>query len=182
MPQPFFKLDEIPTSRLFLRRIIEADLPALERTWTDGTIRKYLGGPLAQDKVEARRRNFMTDEGRLAITFRENDIVIGFCGLKIHDSGDPELTYTLLPEYWGSGFGLEASRAVIEWGLAYISECQRILAITQVANARSASLLEKLGMVRVEELIEYGEPQIMFAIYRGTSPTTAAPRSLQRPG
>ena len=49
--------------------------------------------------------------------------------------------------YWGKGYALEAARAAIEDGFFRLG-LDEIVAITVVANQRSRSVMERLGMTR----------------------------------
>lgn len=58
-----------------------------------------------------------------------------------------ELRYGISPLFWGSGFAMEASRAVMQWAVAKRG-VKRFIAETEIENQRSARVLEKLGFVR----------------------------------
>jgi RimJ/RimL family protein N-acetyltransferase len=74
-------------------------------------------------------------------------MVIGECGLQYLDGGpDIELGYKLARAHWGQGFAVEAAQACLDWALAKRTE--RVVAIVDAANTRSARVLGKIGMVR----------------------------------
>jgi hypothetical protein len=79
----------------------------LERTWSDSTIRRYLGGPLTGDKLASKRAS-PAGPGDLAVTLHSGE-VIGFCTLGRYHTGDVELSFAYLTQYWGKGL---AERAV----------------------------------------------------------------------
>jgi [ribosomal protein S5]-alanine N-acetyltransferase len=58
-----------------------------------------------------------------------------------------ELGYVLARDWWGRGLMTEAARAVVEWALAD-PRIFRVWAVTDVDNAASARVLEKIGMQR----------------------------------
>jgi len=72
---------------------------------------------------------------------------IGLCGLVRRESlADPDLGFALLDGCAGHGYALEAATAVMAHARGVL-KLRRILAITSVANERSAKLLAKLGFV-----------------------------------
>jgi len=82
-----------------------------------------------------------------AVVERASGTVIGECGLQYLDGGpDIELGYKLARAHWGHGFAAEAAQACLGWALAERPE--RVVAIADPANARSARVLDKIGMVR----------------------------------
>ncbi len=77
-----------------------------------------------------------------------------------HDKTDPELSYLLLPEWWGQGLATESVRAVLDH--AHGCGAERIVAETQVANAASIRLLTRLGMRFERSVVRFGEAQAIY--------------------
>jgi RimJ/RimL family protein N-acetyltransferase len=70
---------------------------------------------------------------------------IGLCGLLKRDwLSDVDLGFAFLPEYRRAGYAGEAARAVVELARDTV-RLERIVAIVNTENSRSAALLEKLG-------------------------------------
>jgi RimJ/RimL family protein N-acetyltransferase len=132
-----------------------------ERTWTDPLVRRYLGGPLEGERL-ASKRAAPLDPGDLAVVSAEGGPV-GVCNLRWYPAGGVELSVVLLPEFWGQGLARESCAAVIAWVLSEL-DTARVVAWTQVANARSQRLLTALGMVAVERFVKYGRPQVLYAL------------------
>lgn len=90
-----------------------------------------------------------TDEpglGLLAVVRRDDERVIGYCGLTPHGNGsieEPELAYELLRSHHGVGYATEAGRALVAWaaGAGY----RRLWAGVREWNTASRSVLAKLG-------------------------------------
>lgn len=81
---------------------------------------------------------------------------IGMCGfIKRAYLDDVDIGYAFLPAYWGNGYAFEAASAVMDYGRDVLN-FPRIVAITTEDNARSARLLEKLGL-QYERLVR--DPQ-----------------------
>jgi RimJ/RimL family protein N-acetyltransferase len=79
--------------------------------------------------------------------------------------GHAELSYQVLPEYWGSGYGREAVSAAAAWAFENLTPDPPILiAITQVANAKSRRLLESIGMAVINRFIAFDAPQVMYSV------------------
>src|SRR5215468_1994297 len=82
-----------------------------------------------------------------AVTVAASGTVIGECGVHyLEDGPDIELGYKLARAYWGKGFASEAARACLDRTLAPWPE--RVVAIVEPDNTRSARILSKLGMVQ----------------------------------
>ncbi|MFI5929774.1 GNAT family N-acetyltransferase [Micromonospora sp. NPDC051543] len=151
------------TERLVLREVRSADLPVLGRMWQDPVMRRYLGGPLS-DEVSNDRR--MGDHTGGLMVARSSGETVGWCHLGRYRTGDTELSYVFLPEWWGRGYAREGCAAAV--GLAFVRfpDAPRLVAVTQEANRRSVRLLEALGMVLVDTFEEFGACQVMYAIDR----------------
>lgn len=94
-------------------------------------------GPVAS----YRRHGF----GLYRVTLSVTSEPIGVCGLlKREVLEHPDLGYALLERHWGQGYAFEAAHAVLEYARDQLG-LRRILAITSLDNARSISLLDKLG-------------------------------------
>ena len=89
------------------------------------------------------------DYGQLwvfAIVLKESNKMIGTIELHSHIKGfKAELGYTINPKYWGKGYAVEASRAVIAWGFDFLG-LKRIECLMFCANQQSVRVCEKLGL------------------------------------
>ena len=170
------------TARLVLRPIELADVPAISRLWTDPVVRQYLGGPVAAEEV-SRRDELCVDAPMLFSVVRTADASV--LGLVVIEpvsrhsqpiaNGHTEVSYQLLPEHWGHGYGREAVSAAITWALANISPAPPVvIAVTQEANKNSRRLLSAIGMTPVESFVEWDAPQLMYSVDRaGLAPDAA---------
>ena len=153
----------VRTKRLVLREVRSSDPPVLERMLRDPLMRRYLGGPVSDETIAGRLTG--ASQGRLMVARCSGEIV-GWCHLGRYRTGDLELSYVFLPEWWGRGYAREACAAAIGLAFELFRDDPRLVAVTQEANARSARLLEALGMVRVDAFEEFGARQVMYAIDR----------------
>ncbi|MEN3357121.1 MAG: [ribosomal protein S5]-alanine N-acetyltransferase [Mycobacteriales bacterium] len=146
------------TGRLVLRAATVADRAAVRRLLTDPDARRYLGGPLSEADADAAAARPPGQHWGSFVIERDGE-TIGGCSLD-RDRGELEVSYALLPEHWGQGFGAEAVRAVLGWAHANTAD-DHVIAVTQAANEPSRRLLERLGFVPREEFVEYDAPQVL---------------------
>jgi ribosomal-protein-alanine N-acetyltransferase len=145
------------------------DMPSLAKLYTDSRVRQFLGGPVdeptALERVEALsavRRAFpawviRSTGSRQAMGIVELD--------GHHDGEDVEISYLLLPEFQGRGYGTDAVRKAIR--IAFLSTgLQRLVAETQSVNLASVRLLARVGMTLEREVVRFGAQQSIYAIAR----------------
>jgi|SRR5665213_3690554 len=83
-------------------------------------------------------------EAAFLVTLRDDDTIIGACGIMFHYDATPELGYWLGVPYWGKGYATEALHAVIDY--AFIDLEHEVLeAGARVTNPASRRVLEKCG-------------------------------------
>ena len=80
-----------------------------------------------------------------------------------HDGHEQEVSYQLLPGFWGEGYAYEALSAAIAYA-ATVMKLRCLLAETQCANHASRKLLKKVGMEPVRTLSRFGEDQIIYRL------------------
>jgi len=89
--------------------------------------------------------------GRWSVYRKEDDVYLGFCGLKHHiDTQEVDLGYRLDRQYWGSGYATEAAQACLDYGFSKL-KLNRIIGRTESGNLASIGVLQKLGMHYVED-------------------------------
>ena len=146
-------LPELRTPRLRLRPFAEDDVDALHAVWTDAGVRRFLWDDITieRDRAEQTLRSSLEDVerrgyGMWTLHFSAREGVIGFCGFRPLDgTRDPQIVYGVLAELWGQGLVVEASRAA----LAHLFEScspERVWALSDLPNAQSFRVMEKLGM------------------------------------
>ncbi|MFC4498663.1 MULTISPECIES: GNAT family N-acetyltransferase [Streptomyces] len=151
----------LTTERLLLRPVQEADVPAMARLWTDVEVRRYLGGPLGEDVVRVRGAWCLGAVGLFAVARRADGVVLGSVFVDPGGrEGRTEISYQLLPEWWGRGYAGEAVGAVVGRALAEVPG--GVVAVTQAADVRSRRLLERLGAVPVDRFVEWDSAQVMY--------------------
>jgi [ribosomal protein S5]-alanine N-acetyltransferase len=143
---------ELTTPRFVLRPIAVADTEPLHALWTSAGIRRFLWDdeiiPIERTRASIdlnqrlfAERRFGLWGARLAAT---NDL-IGFGGLwPFRELPELELVYGVGDAFWGRGFATEIARAVTAYCFEVL-EMPVVRASTNVGNAASARVLEKLG-------------------------------------
>lgn len=151
--------DPILTERLILRLPRPEDRPTLCRMFADPLVMADLGpvkDEAATDAALAKHDGYRGEGlGFRAVVRREDDALVGWCGLKrgdVHNpiAGEVEAGWIVDRPYWRKGYAFEAMTAILEWGWRYKSP-PRIVAITAAVNAASQSLMRRLGMERVPD-------------------------------
>lgn len=143
----------LTTPRLQLRPITMSDVDSLHMFWTTPGIRKYLWDDvvIAREQVTeiiaSSIHDFATHGfGHWVVTYKDESELIGWCGLR--HFGEPpevEVLYGIVPQLWGQGLAVEATRAVLQHGFATLG-LERIFAGTDPPNTASVRVMEKVGM------------------------------------
>ena len=158
---------EIDCEFILLRPLRETDRTRFARLSTDPKVREFLGGPISRTEANSKFEALLINEKRdviWVISEPETEAFMGIVDLSRHvDSKDTEISYMLLPEYWGQGFAGLACEAVIDYAFEELF-ASRIVAETQAANLVSRRLLTSLGFVLEETLNRHGEEQVIYAV------------------
>ena len=155
------------TDRLILRTIEEGDAAEQDRLLNTPTVMARLGGVKELHEIEAKHAKTMALYAREGFGFlfmieKATGEVVGHCGMKRVDhpcapnQGDHEIGWLVREDRWRRGYAEEAMRAVLDWAFGRIG-APRVVALTSRANAPSWKLMEKLGMVRREDL-DFSDP------------------------
>lgn len=141
----------LETERLYFREFTIDDAEMLFEMHQDPEITRYVGDVVPWDSIELTRkilREFILPQyenkiGRWAVYVKENNVFIGWCGLKkVEDEYD--LGYRFIQKYWGRGYATEAAEAVLTYGVNLGLE--NIMGRAAVANVASVNVLKKIGM------------------------------------
>ena len=139
------------TARLGFRPWSAGDFELAMALWGDIQVTRFIGGPFSEKEVQerlARELVFMKEHGVQywpVFLLGDGDFT-GCCGLRPYrlEDGIYELGFHFRPMYWGKGFAVEASRAVI----GHASESlggRGLFAGHYPENYASSKVLEKLG-------------------------------------
>jgi [ribosomal protein S5]-alanine N-acetyltransferase len=163
---------QLTTDRTVLRPLEESDVSVMHALWTNPGVRKYLwddaiiSAEQAAEAVAASNAHFYTRQfGLWAVCERLTGDVIGFCGFRPAESGEPELLYGLWPRYWGQGLAHEAARAALSY-VFHALECREVVAATDAPNEASARVLQRLGMQLERRGLRNGLDTLFYRLHR----------------
>ncbi|MDQ3628174.1 MAG: GNAT family N-acetyltransferase [Actinomycetota bacterium] len=148
--------------QVVVRPAADPDWPVLHRWIVDPALRTYLGGPGDSARAEA-QRGAMYGPGGFALEVGGQ--CIGFITVTPRGA-DQEVSYVVLPEHQGYGYARAALPGVTDWVFATRPTLHRLVAVTQAANAPSRRLLESTGWTELDRCVEFGEPQVRYALRR----------------
>ena len=156
------------TQRLRVRAAVETDKPVIVKLLKDPQVRKYLGGPVSVEDLEAFEASTVGEQwGSFVIADGAMDLCMG--AIKFDDHrGEWELSVELLPRYWGRGFAAEAAAAAIDWAWTDPApiDTESIIAVTQKANLAAIALLERLGFASERSFNESGTAHAKYRLLR----------------
>jgi RimJ/RimL family protein N-acetyltransferase len=91
--------------------------------------------------------------------------MIGICGLFKRDNlDDPDIGFSVLPEFCGKGYAGEAATAVVEYAGNELG-IETLTAIVSPTNAPSIGLIKKLGLT-FERMITMPGDDHAICLYR----------------
>lgn len=139
------------TERLELTPVSPADLGELHSLYTDPDVRRHLWDDLVVDQLEtdnvirASLRTFRSHQyGLWRLQHRAQQSLVGCAGLR--ETGlEAELVVAIQPQLQRQGYAREASLAVLGHALRKL-RLRRVVAMCDVANVASRSLVTALGM------------------------------------
>ena len=153
----------IPTDRLVLRRMREADLPVAIAHERDREIMRFIRDPLPDDELERRVRSCLDPwEGQdgqwliLVVEERASATMLGIVCLKVtvREFETVEIGYRLHPDFQRQGFGSEMARGLLRFLFEEIG-VRKAVALCVAGNEASWRLMEALGMRREACLREH---------------------------
>jgi RimJ/RimL family protein N-acetyltransferase len=154
---------EIETPNLVLRELEEADAPATNAWEADPEVVRYQSTEVSTlaDSVAyirgvrleaAMRPRLLYDLGAVR---REDRLMVGRVGLRVRrpEHREAEIWFVFRRDVWGRGHASEAVRALVDLGFGRLG-LHRLYGDCDPRNARSARLMERLGMQREAHLRE----------------------------
>jgi RimJ/RimL family protein N-acetyltransferase/protein-L-isoaspartate O-methyltransferase len=150
------------TDRLTLRPLTEADLPDLVALNGDPEVMRYISGrPMTPAEVATELPGLTRSERGLGLWCGfDGD---GFAGVWFlvpdpDDASAAEIGWRLPRAAWGRGLAVEGARALLEHAFETVRS-RRVWAETMAVNARSRSVMERLGMRHTgTEVREWEDP------------------------
>ncbi|HQU84189.1 MAG TPA: GNAT family N-acetyltransferase [Pyrinomonadaceae bacterium] len=142
----------LETNRLFLRRMNETDADYVFAMRSDEEIMRFIR-PIQTQKKETESwiklisSRWETEKiGFCAIIEKETKSFAGWCGLwRLNETGETEIGYALLKEFWGKGYAVEAANAFLKYGFEELKR-EKIVAVADPDNQNSRRVMENVGM------------------------------------
>ena len=150
------------TDRLILRTIEESDAAEQYRLLNTPAVMARLGGPKELHEIEAKHAKAIEWYATRGFSFlmlveKDTGELVGHAGIKLVDNplaknqGDHEIGWLIREDRWRRGYAEEAVRAILDWAFGRV-DAPQVVALTSDLNVASWKLMEKLGMVRREDL------------------------------
>ena len=143
----------IETQRLYLRELTQEDYPSLCRILQDEETMYAYEGAFTDDEVQTwLDRQFMRYEtlgfGLWAVVLKENDRMIGQCGLTIQTWKEEEVLeigYLFERKYWHYGYATEAAVACKQYAFEQL-KADEVCSIIRDSNVASQNVAIRNGM------------------------------------
>ncbi|MFT7120496.1 MAG: RimJ/RimL family protein N-acetyltransferase [Neolewinella sp.] len=140
--RPFQLQDSVEVFRLNANEEVMKYLPDDEVYTREDEAAMFLGKYLEMSKDWA--------YARWAVVRKEDNALLGWCGLREQPDGETDLGFRFHHEYWGRGYATESGRAWVDYGFGEAG-LERIVANAADENIGSQRVLVKLGFNRLQE-------------------------------
>ncbi|KIV58534.1 hypothetical protein AM501_03675 [Aneurinibacillus migulanus] len=157
----------LETNRCLLTKLQQANYEDVKKLYVNEEVRKYLGGTLKEETI---KKSFFKmvqptiDSLYWVAREKHSNEFIGLISLDTHHDGtSTEVSYQLLPQWWGAGYATELVKEIIDYAFNQLN-LPEVIAETQTANNASRRLLERLGMELVQTVQRFGEEQAIYSI------------------
>lgn len=145
---------ELETERLRIREFQQSDYEAVYEYSSDPEVVQYMPfGPntpqQAQDfldRVISNQKMENRIDFEMAVTLKENNMLIGGCRVNKVDDIKAHIGYIFNKNYWGKGYATETAKALVDFGFNEL-DVHRVYATCEPDNIASKRVLEKVGMV-----------------------------------
>ena len=142
------------TERLLLKPVTVDDAELMLAVWNDPAFIRHVtdrGIRTVEASREAIRdgaQKLFEDHGYgpYCMSLKSDGSMIGICGLFKRDNlEDPDIGFSVLPEFCGKGYAGEAALSVVDYA-RHTLQIGTLTAIVSPTNAPSIGLIEKLGL------------------------------------
>jgi ribosomal-protein-alanine N-acetyltransferase len=162
----------IETPRLIIRNFLPAEAEIYYNLFNDERVAEHLPKRTREERVKIFETMLAnTDSGALlnnwAVCTKDTNEIIGTMLLRPFDGEEDktEIGYAMLYDYWGKGLGTEMTEATIAYAFDKINTGE-VVAVTTLENIASQKVLEKAGMVRLDNIDRDGLELAYFNIVR----------------
>lgn len=155
-PPPAHQTLPLVTERLRVRLWTEADRADFRRMNADPRVMKFFPSTLSEAESDALLARIQAHQEEHGFTFwavedKTTGSLAGLTGLARVAFDAPftpcvEIGWRFLPEYWGTGYALEAARSVMGYAFKVL-KLPEVVAFTTETNLPSQGLMRRLGML-----------------------------------
>ncbi len=157
------------TERLLLQKMTEADIESVFAMRSDADVMRFIREPQKREEalswiklVSSRWEG--ENIGFCSVILKETNRFSGWCGLwQLKETGEIEVGYALVKEFWGRGLAVEASQAFLQYGFTDLN-LPKIVACANPQNTGSRRVMEKLGMTFDHIGTYYGRDLVHYTI------------------
>lgn len=144
----------LETDRLGMRWLTLDDAELMLAVWNDPAFIKHVGDrgvytlEQAQEALQSGAFQLYKNYGYgpFRLTRRDTGEAVGICGLFRREGfDDPDIGWSVLPEYCGKGYAYEAASAVLDYAWRDVG-LSRVTAFVDAKNTPSVGLAKKLGL------------------------------------
>ena len=166
-----YSLDTLRTARLHLHCPREADSDDLARLFADPDVGATLGGVRSQAETRGMLDRY-TDHwrqhgfGLWIMRDPETGAFIGrggLCCCVIEDRDEVEVSYALLPAYWGRGLATELACASVRVGFDVLGRPD-LICFTLPTNRASQRVMQKAGFVYERDGMHFAMPHQFYRL------------------
>ncbi len=141
------------TERLILRDFEEADWESVHTYASDPEVVRYMEwGPDSEEDTSDFIQRVITHQRaeprrhfELAVVLKEEDRLIGGCGISVEGHLEGSIGYCYSRHFWGREYATEAGETILAFGFEQLG-LHRIFATCDTESVASAKVLEKIGM------------------------------------
>lgn len=152
---------QVETQRLIIRDFNMEDWVDVHKYASNHVVTEHMiWGPNSTAETQAYVEEQITKQQlsdrtdfEFAVILKETNILIGGCGIYIKEN-NAEIGYCFNPEWWGSGYATEASKAMLMFGFENF-KVHRVFATCRPGNIGSANVLRRIGMKQEGHLREH---------------------------
>ncbi len=161
----------LETERLYLREMRDEDAEHFYNLNNDPEVLKHTGDAKFES-INASKLflknypniSYLKDGyGRWTCIRKQDNSVIGWCGLRKQFNGEIDLGYRLFKENWSQGYATEASIKCLDYGFNVLS-IHTIIARAAKDNIASWKVMEKLGMTFRNDEYFHGQDGFVYHI------------------
>jgi len=154
----------IYTNRCTLSKIALNDMNDVKSLYNNVEVRKYLGGIIDDESFTNKyNKMYKSKQGIYwVIRLSSNSSFLGLISLtRYHDGINTEISYQLLPTWWGLGLASEVMQSVLQYAFNTLN-LSRVYAETQTENNGSCKLLLRNEFTLKEKILRFNEEQSVF--------------------